>query len=597
MNLEGVKIKYGDVAPEAKENFTTVTNNKADFVDMEQLKRYNLQVPNYANPCEFAQTLLDSSAVPMPYDPSNESMGYWSVRASNGDGKFDDGVLESNLQPIVFTMTANSAYTSKGMTFTFDTYNNYFCDSLNIKWYLNDELKKSKDFTPNSAFFYCDMVENDSTEVIYYDKAVITFNSMCLPHIRLKIMSIDFGYGTFFMGDELRSVSVEQSIDPMSSDLPISTLSFTLDSKSDMIYSFQTKQPLNVYFNGEMRATTFVTKSKRKAEKQWTVDSEDYVGQMDGITFLGDIYTDKNVTELLNTMFTEARIPVVVDEAFADTTISGLIPVSNMRDAVRQICFAIGAVVDTSHSESVNIRKLPDTISEYIPKSRIRTGWSSEENEKISQLTLEVYTFTALPITDEKAEWDNLYLASESGTGDNILVTFNEPHYNLLVDESDGEIVKSSATYAIINAKNGNCRLRGYKYKKTSEVIESQLFPNVSQTEHSSVKTFSGATLITKNNASDVLNRLYNYYTKGSKVNMSIIEGYAQDFSGTYGNSIYGTFKYNSSGAKVYTFDNIVKLGDRISADAEYLGTITGTIISERYSLDGKILVKGVEIV
>ena len=71
-----------------------------------------------------------------------------------------------------------------------------------------------------------------------------------------------------------------------------------------MEYSFQSKQPLSVYFNGVLRATTFVTKSKRRAAKQWEVNSEDYIGMLDKITFLGGMYTDQNAAALLESMFT-----------------------------------------------------------------------------------------------------------------------------------------------------------------------------------------------------------------------------------------------------------------------------------------------------
>ena len=56
----GVKIKYGDVAPgcKGKENFVP-SAEKAPFVDLTQLNQYNLRVGNYANPCELYQTILD----------------------------------------------------------------------------------------------------------------------------------------------------------------------------------------------------------------------------------------------------------------------------------------------------------------------------------------------------------------------------------------------------------------------------------------------------------------------------------------------------------------------------------------------------------
>ena len=59
MNSRGVAIRYGDVAPEAKENFYPSVNDKADFVNLSQLQQYNLNFPNYANPCELYSVVFE----------------------------------------------------------------------------------------------------------------------------------------------------------------------------------------------------------------------------------------------------------------------------------------------------------------------------------------------------------------------------------------------------------------------------------------------------------------------------------------------------------------------------------------------------------
>ena len=46
---KGVAIKYGDGAPEAKENFVP-TASESEFDTLAQLQQYNLNFPNYANP-------------------------------------------------------------------------------------------------------------------------------------------------------------------------------------------------------------------------------------------------------------------------------------------------------------------------------------------------------------------------------------------------------------------------------------------------------------------------------------------------------------------------------------------------------------------
>lgn len=601
LNLEGIKIKYGDVAPEAKENFAMTANDNSDiesFINLEQLNQYNLNVPFYGVPFEYYNIPLNGTAQPFPKNPQNEVMGVWTSLMSGTDGKLRKTIGNESIPKSFFlTMAATSAYTSKGFTITFDTDNNIFCNSLNIKLYNDNELKLSRDFTPNSAFYFCDMQvtkEDGTLEEIYYDKVIIEFISMCLPHTRLRIKAIDFGYGTYFFGDELQSVSVSQAIDAMATDFPIGTANFTVNSKSDIIYSFQTRQPLSIYFNDMLRATTFITEAKRTAYKTWQVESEDYIGQMDNITVLGDVYTNKNVTELLTSLFSQAKIPVEIDTAFSETTVTGYIPVCPMRDAVRQICFAIGAVADTSNSDKVKIRQLSAVIKDNIPKTRIRQGQSFTDTEKISHMTLEVYSYVALPTTDENAEIEDLYVDEDgSKTGSGILVTFSEPHYNLTI--SDGTIIESGANYARINAQK-YCRLRGYKYKISSSVI-SKYNPDVSSTERQTVKEFSGATLVNETNAETILNRLFEYYKKSKSVSLTINEGYKLDTTNLYGSSKYGTIKYGDKNVNVYTFDSIINVGDTISCETEFLGTLTGTIISENYNCNGKILVKECEMV
>ena len=251
MNTEGIKIRYGDVAPEAKENFVPAATDKESFVDLSELQRYNLKFENYGNPCEKGTVLLDGKSLPFPENPDSENMGLWSAQRSGTDGTFET--------PVVLTLTTADygQYSSQGFTLTFDTDNNIFCTSLNIKWYRYSEEDSqyhliqdedgndcSVDFTPDSAFYFC------RKQVSNYNRIVMTFRKLNMPGCRLRLRVIDFGYGTFFYGDELRNVSLIQELNPAAIELPANSADFVLDSKTDMEYSFQSKQPLSIYFNG-----------------------------------------------------------------------------------------------------------------------------------------------------------------------------------------------------------------------------------------------------------------------------------------------------------------------------------------------------------
>ena len=62
LNGKGVYIHYGDVAPEAKENFIPNASQK-EFDTLHQLQQYNLIFPNYVNPCELYSCVLDGVTV------------------------------------------------------------------------------------------------------------------------------------------------------------------------------------------------------------------------------------------------------------------------------------------------------------------------------------------------------------------------------------------------------------------------------------------------------------------------------------------------------------------------------------------------------
>ena len=156
---------------------------------------------------------------------------------------------------------------------------------------------ENEDFTPDSAFYFCQkFVEN-------YNKIVITFNSINMPKNRLRLLSVDYGYGTIFYGDETRTAKQIQEYNPVSTDIMINTFDFTLDSKRDMNYSFQENQPLSVYFNDELISTNFVTKSTRKSKNLWTVQCDDYIGFLADVWYKGGMYNNANAVELLQDIF------------------------------------------------------------------------------------------------------------------------------------------------------------------------------------------------------------------------------------------------------------------------------------------------------
>ena len=574
MMNRGVSIRYGDVAPEAKENFVPMSS-ESEFNTLAQLQQYNLNFQNYANPCEKYSVVLDGTASAFPSVPENANLGLWSEQISNDEGTFTE--------PIVLELESVGQYSSQGLTLTFDTYNDIFATRLSIKWLrITDEgitTLVEKEYTPNNAFYFCrNKVEN-------YNKVVITFYSLNMPKNRLKLRVIDYGYGTIFYGEELRNTKILQEINPISSEVSINTADFTIDSKTDMVeYSFQQKQPLSIYFNGKLKATTFVKSSKRKAKFLWDIQSEDYIGLMDSIPFYGDIYTNKNALELIYEIFTQAKVPYSVEGVSAEETVTGLIPYTTCREALMQVAFALQVVVDTSSSDVVKIFKLEEDVKQTIPLGRILQGQNFTDEDTVTSVEITKHTYTPIEEQEYGYRW------SESGLTGEISVVFPEPLHSLEIIQ--GEILYATHTYATINAREG-CLLFGKKYENTQTIV-SKRNEVVLQSELEKVVAINKATLVSDSNIDKILNSCYNWLTKTNTTNLKIVEGkhvqYGEPIK--WGQKKWGTFKWGQRNPNIVTYDEPVNIGDNISAETEYLGNVTGRIIKQSFNLNGNIIVK-----
>lgn len=573
MMNKGVAIRYGDVAPEAKENFVP-TASESEFDTLSQLQQYNLNFLNYANPCELYQTVLDGTATAFPSMPQMADIGLWSEQISNDDGTFTE--------PIVLELESAGQYSSQGLTLTFDTNNEIFATRLNIKWLrtTNEGITTlaEQEFVPDNAFYFCrNRIEN-------YNKVVITFYSINMPKNRLKLRAIDYGYGTFFYGDELRNVKLIQEIDPISTQISINTADFTLDSKSNKEYSFQAKQPLSVYFNGELRATTFVKSAKRKSKYLWQIKSEDYISIMNDAQFYGGIYSNKSAVELLEEIFDTAKVPFEISEDFSNSYVTGYIPFTTCRDALMQVAFAIQAVVDTSDSNVVKVFLLQETETQTIPLKRILQGQNLVDEETVTGVEVAAHSYS---ISSESVE---LYNADDDGIGQGIFVKFSEPLHDLSI--TNGDIVSQGTNYAIINANDGSL-LTGKRYKHATKIYQRKN-PIVLASELGKIVAIENATLVSASNIDNVLEKCYNWLIRNNSVNLKIVEGKHIERGGIikYGSAKYGSFKYMQKTPSTVTYDMPVRIGDNIRVATEYSGEKQGLVISQSFGLNGNTIVK-----
>jgi hypothetical protein len=188
----------------------------------------------------------------------------------------------------------------------------------------------------------------------------------------------------------------------------------------------------------------------------------------------------------------------------------------------------------------------------------------------------------------EEPEVEKLYEATQEA--DNVLVRFDSPVYGLTITK--GTIHYSTANYAVIYAKKG-CVLKGIKYADNTTIIEQQN-DVVLVNEAENKMQITDATLVTSSNADAVLSHCFEWLTKVDAVNLDIVEGRHESGGDyvLYGNSKFGAVKYNGKLPVIVTYDKAVNVGDLLTCETEYLGTITGRLIEQSFNISGNSIVK-----
>ena len=398
-----------------------------------------------------------------------------------------------------------------------------------------------------------------------------------------------------FKGNEIRNVRLTQALNPLSSQIEISTCDFTLDSNRNIDFSFKKREPLSIFFDDKLKATMFVKTAKRKSKNIWDIQSEDYIGVLDNIPFPGGVYHGlTGGISLLSIILANANIPCKFSLS-QDVAVYGHIPYTTCREAIMQIAFACGWIIDTSDSDVLTIRKLDDEISQNIPLSRILQGQNFDEESEITAVEVTAHLYEAS--TDlQGMEKVVLYDASKNGAGQNIKLMFDKPMYTISI--TGGELLENSANHAIFNISDGGT-LIGYQYNYTA-FRRTKVNPSITDSGTENIISVENATLVSLQNVDEVLERCYNHYVNGRKINLKIVEGkHEREKQGVkYGEALYGTFLYGSplNSSRTLIRDSSTKVGDVITCETEYLGTLQGRIIKQTFNLNGGIIIKDTEM-
>ena len=319
---------------------------------------------------------------------------------------------------------------------------------MNVKWYRDTTLLEDQTYNVDSSNYFCD------TQVSAYNKIVITIGNMQRANRYLKIFNITDGTTRQFYNEELVNVEIIEQINNNNSALSINEADLEILPANNTGVLFQRTLPFSIYRDNVLYGRFFVNSSTSNTDKTlYSIKVDDYIKTLEGQTYLGGLYNNTTASTIIADIL--GNLPYTLDAGLGAKTITGYLPVLNKREALREVAFAINAIIDTSRSDSIIIKPYPTTVTTTLGKDKIIDIKTTQQNI-VTQIILQ----TTL-LTTKNASTDNLYSATLTGT---TTILFDTPKFDLSI--SGGTIVSSNINYAIISGTGSTVTLTGKSYQQ-----------------------------------------------------------------------------------------------------------------------------------
>lgn len=457
---------------------------------------------------ELNRTVLDGTF----NAPSEFKVPFWSIEKSEDDCTF--------LNTPSLIVKFSKAHTSVGITLKFLE---DYPSKILVSWYSDQDGNvkiDSKYFYPNSTEYVCfKQIEN-------YKSIKIEFIKTRQPKQYIRMTFMLYGEIRTWADEDVMKATVMEEVDSTSSTLPINTAELTLVDENDdfniqntegLWKSLQAEQKilLTENVNGTiLDVGTYYIDTWESKDNSIALNLVDVLGLIDKTKFIGGMYTDVSVGTLIDSIMASANVTAYeVSADLKELTLSGYIPIMSHREALQQIAFAIGAVVDSTRGSTIRIHTPDKNIDSYILLDRKFSGKCSIAlDEYVSGVSITCTKYSAL---SEASEIYNGYLSTGTHR-----IEFAEPYTSLTCE--GGTIESSGVNYAIVTSSGGDVVLSGIGYESSEYTVTKNVnVIEVGQIEN--IKTFSGLTIYNPSKLLDVAEQLLNWYALRQKVSLEYI--------------------------------------------------------------------------
>lgn len=256
-----------------------------------------------------------------------------------------------------------------------------------------------------------------------------------------------------------------------------------------------------------LKGKFYVRDVTRTGVKTYQVTAYSAIGLLETVRHSGGIYTGQTAEDMLLEIIGN-NFPFSVSDDVAAQRVYGWLPYDSARNNLHKLLLALGINVTKDEVGDVVFEFVSAGTPTNVPGDRVFLGGSVRRESVASRVEVTEHTYIATDSGEPVTVFDN---TDASGYADHKTVIFGDAPVHSLTTSAGLTVEESNPNYAVVS---GVGVLTAKKYAHITQIIGAD--NSLARLEN--VKSVPGDTLINPINGYNVLQRLYDYFTRSDTI-------------------------------------------------------------------------------
>lgn len=233
-----------------------------------------------------------------------------------------------------------------------------------------------------------DITANDVTSI------AVAMTDINAPYVHHKLTTMYSGTMTEYSEDKIISCDIIEQMDVLSETMPTNTCDIVMIEPDGIRYNPSVRQRLEIYRDGDLRGVFFIDNVKKTGTNRYTISSHGITGELERYTFYGDVYKNKDAERLIAEIFEAAGIYHIMERVPFVHKISGYLPITDCKTALRTVLFACGMTLDVSRTPHPRVRYINVTYpTTEMQITETLVGESVTEESQIARIEVKTRVY------------------------------------------------------------------------------------------------------------------------------------------------------------------------------------------------------------